>query len=259
MNPETENTIRSVLILDDTIPEERREIAMRIFRGEKIPSAPLPDSVRVLRFSEAAKCLNISRSTLKRYVNRGLFDRVYGCGSIHALGISLESYNRFISAQTKPHPTLELRNRMAHDKMKLKASQRHADRERTDRKIRRLLCLAPSSSRKQKYEAVKRLLDTTADFSASAVCRAAGVTISAYRQYLIRPKNPWGIQRKNQDAAILLIKAYIDVSKESVCLREAHRMISDHGLKVSLGTLSRILDDHGIARSHKGTKHESSN
>lgn len=254
MNPKTENTIRSILTLDCTIPEKQRENAIIIFRGDKIPCAPLPDSVRVLRFSEAAKRLNISRSTLKRYANRGLFDRVYGCGSIHAIGISLESYNRFISKQTKPHPTLEQRNRQAYDKKKLKASMRRADLERTDRKIRRLLGLASSSSQKQRYEAVKRVLDTTTNLSTSSVCKAAGITPSAYRQYLIRPKNPWDIQRKNQDVAILLIKSNIDVSKERVCLREAHRMITDHGIKVSLGTLSHILDKHGIARNRKGTK-----
>ena len=94
----TEKTMRQALAMDGEVSAEDVERAIAILNG--CPETH-HDLVRVLRYDEVMKRLNVTREGLKYYIRMGYLDRVFGSGS-RAIGISQESYRRFTSRRVEP-------------------------------------------------------------------------------------------------------------------------------------------------------------
>lgn len=92
MNREQENTLRSILALDQSVDPERIDRAMRILKGDPLETS---DMDSVISYAETMRRLGISRVTLHRYCKRGLLTPLYGCSS-RARGISRQSLNAFL-------------------------------------------------------------------------------------------------------------------------------------------------------------------
>lgn len=99
MKTETENAIRSIASMDPEITKEELERAMDILHGKPKNDE---DLVRILKFKEVTKLMNIHRRTLEYYISQGYLDRVYGRGK-RALGISRDSYLRFTTRRAVVH------------------------------------------------------------------------------------------------------------------------------------------------------------
>ena len=94
----TEKTMRQALAMDAEVSGEDVERAIAILNG--CPETH-HDLVRVLRYDEVMKRLNVTREGVKYYIRMGYLDRVFGSGS-RAIGISQESYRRFTSKRVEP-------------------------------------------------------------------------------------------------------------------------------------------------------------
>lgn len=103
MQPNTENAIRSIVSMDETVSKDMLEKAMGILKG--IPEEDEEDP-QVIRFSTVMKYLGIKRRTLSYYLQQGYLTRVYG-GGRRALGISRDSYLRFTRKRMQEHRRAE--------------------------------------------------------------------------------------------------------------------------------------------------------
>lgn len=93
MKTETENAIRSILSMDDSIDKSTLERAIHILRGHPESEEDMP---RVVRCNDAVKILKVHRRTLDYYVKCGYLRRVYGAGRQRALGICRDSLVAFM-------------------------------------------------------------------------------------------------------------------------------------------------------------------
>lgn len=93
MRIETENAVRSILSLDDSIEKNRLERALHILRGDPDGDEEL---LKIVRRKDAIKILNVHRRTLDYYLKMGYLQRVYGGGRERALGISRDSLVAFM-------------------------------------------------------------------------------------------------------------------------------------------------------------------
>ena len=92
MKIETENAIRSIISMDDTVDKSVIERAIHLLRG--CPDEE--DMMHIVRRKDAIKILNVHRRTLDYYISCGYLQRVYGGGRSRALGISRESLMAFM-------------------------------------------------------------------------------------------------------------------------------------------------------------------
>lgn len=92
MKTETENAVRSILSIDDSLDKMAIERAIHILRG----SPEEEDMPRVVRCKDAIKILKIHRRTLDYYVKKGYLKRVFGSGRQRALGICRDSLVAFM-------------------------------------------------------------------------------------------------------------------------------------------------------------------
>ena len=99
MKPETENAIRSMVMMDPEVTQEMLERAISILRGKAESDE---DIVHNVRFGDAMEILKVKRRTLRYYVYRGYLDRVYG-GGCRAIGVTRESLLRFMTHRTVEH------------------------------------------------------------------------------------------------------------------------------------------------------------
>lgn len=91
MTKQTEQSIRSILALDDEIDKSRIDRAITIMKGEaERPS----DLCRVVRYKEAMRLLGVKRSTVQSYIRRGYLTRVL-TGS-RAIGVTSDSLDEFL-------------------------------------------------------------------------------------------------------------------------------------------------------------------
>lgn len=91
MTKQTEQSIRSILALDDEIDMSRIDRAITIMKGEaERPS----DLCRVVRYKEAMRLLGVKRSTVQSYIRRGYLTRVL-TGS-RAIGVTEDSLDEFL-------------------------------------------------------------------------------------------------------------------------------------------------------------------
>lgn len=254
MNIQTEALLKAILRADETVDRSLIENAMKILHGISIGEVN-PD--QVLRFDEAAKLLAVTRRTITNYMERGLLTPVYGGGVKKALGISMESYNKFILERSeyravKISELNRVREAIAKEKSKAKALAR----EHKKRKIRKLIRAASFESKAQLYEAIRKLVDSSEEYSANLVCEALGIPNSTYNLYCARHYEPWAAQRKKEEVVMQVISANYPNKTEPIGLREAHRLIQDHGIALAIETLARLLDANGYIREKKGSSHE---
>lgn len=99
MRMETETAVRSIVCIDAEVSREMLEKALRILRGIDPDNEPIVHNVR---FKDARDILQVSRRTLRHYMDSGYLDRVYG-GGIRAIGVTRESLIRFMSRRTVEH------------------------------------------------------------------------------------------------------------------------------------------------------------
>ena len=191
--------LQNILGLDSGISDLEAREAIRILEGANARNAT---TVQVIRFQEAMRLLSVSRPTLLELIRKGHLERVYGSGDKHGIGISLESYNRFIYRQTLPPP--------ANHKPSYRPSnseRRQIEREQKIRRIRWSYHFTASTTAEEKYQAIAKLVSSNKDVSVVEACLAAGVNRSTYLSYLkslVRPLSPRS-QRLNRAAEIISV------------------------------------------------------
>lgn len=93
MTSKTEECLRAVLALDDTIAKDLVERAIAIMKGT--PDRP-SDLCRVVSFKEAVRILEVDRQTVHGYILKGYLTPVLGLGG-RAIGINGNSLDAFRS------------------------------------------------------------------------------------------------------------------------------------------------------------------
>ena len=95
MKPQTYNILKRILVIDGEIDKPRIDYVLEVLSGRlDVPDKPVRQGV--LRRSEVARLLGISLRSVDSYVVQGHLQRVYRNGGKQALGISRQSYERFI-------------------------------------------------------------------------------------------------------------------------------------------------------------------
>lgn len=251
MNQQIEIAIRSVLATDDSIDIATIGAALTIMQGE---SSSEPTPTQVLRFNEVGTLLGISRRSITNYIHRGLLEPFYGMGTQRAYGVTMGSYSRFIRerSENRNPPTPERTQKLL-ELLHSKARRKARIREGKLTKIRALLKLDPSAGRQEKFEAAKRFLKTTSEFSKALVCAAAGLPVSTYNSYAGRPQGAWANMRKRASVALEIIRSFFNTELDTVSVAEAYRIVRSHGISTSLATITRLLDENGFKRTKKGT------
>lgn len=249
MNINTELALRSIFDCDETISKERIEGAIRIINGQT-PHVEKP--LQVIRFTELVRLLGASRRSVTNYIHHGLLEPVYGLGTQRAYGVTMESYSRFIleRSENRNPPTPE-KTRKLLESLHAKASHKARIRERKLMKIRALLKLEPDANRQDKFEAVKRFLETTSEFSKALVCTAASLPVSTYNTYAGRPDGAWANMRKRAAVALTIIRTNFNAELDTVSVADAYRIVRSHGISTSLATIIRLLDENGFKRTKK--------
>ena len=165
----------------------------------------------------------------------------------------MESYSRFIRerSENRNPPTTE-RSQKLLEALHSKASRKGRIREGKLAKIRALLKLGPSAGRQEKFEAIKRFLGTTSEFSKALVCAAAGLPVSTYNSYAGRPQGAWANMRKRVSVALEIIRSFFNAELDTVSVADAYRIVRSHGISTSLATITRLLDENGFKRTKKG-------
>lgn len=91
MTSKTEESIRAILAMDDTIQKEFIERAIAIMKGK--PERP-SDLCRVVSFKEVVRILEVDRQTVHGYILKGYLTPVLGLGG-RAIGINGNSLDAF--------------------------------------------------------------------------------------------------------------------------------------------------------------------
>ena len=250
MNNQTEIAIRSIIATDTSIPTDRVERAIIILAGEERSEIT---HIRILRFKEVMALLGVSRRSITNYVRAGRLDLMYGSGNQRAYGVTMESYSRYIHecSENRNPPTPE-RTRKLLESLHAKANRKARIREGMCMKIRALLKLSPSAGRQEKFEAAKRVLEATSEFSKALVCEAAGLHVSTYNTYAERPQGAWANMRKRASVALQIIRTNFSAELDTVSVADAYRLIRSHGISTSEKTIIRLLDENGFKRTRKG-------
>ena len=100
MKAQTEKVIRSIIAVDSEIDASKVERAIAVLRGQPSEEA---DLVRVMPYREVLARLEVNKYTLRNYVRRGYLTKVRGAGD-RAIGVTVESFNRFTLLRTAPAP-----------------------------------------------------------------------------------------------------------------------------------------------------------
>jgi len=92
MKAETENNLRMFIDMDSTIPREDVQHFIDILNG-KISDAK---DLGIIRYKKLMKLTGLCHLSVNRYIRLGFFEAAYVPGRTLAVGITLESYNRFL-------------------------------------------------------------------------------------------------------------------------------------------------------------------
>lgn len=239
MNDLTEAAFRNVLSLDPEITPEQTEKFLCTLDPKRADTTPL---LQVIRYSEAIKLLACSRSTIKSLIRDGYLTRVYGSGTRFSIGISAESYHRFINDYsrrkviTKETP-FQTRERM-----------RRANREQHLRKIRWSYHFNAATTRTEKYEAIARLLASNKKISRRTACLAAGIPLPSFRNYLRSLTRPQSNKSKRLARAADIISQLLLLNQQPPALRQIQAMLVRHGVNTTIRSIARILDELGYKR-----------
>jgi len=89
MKTTTLELIRSVLKSDETMPADERARIIRLLTSPA--DAPKPEPLCVIKPTEAARRLMVSRQTIYRYCKMGILSRAILPGKTRGNGVTLES------------------------------------------------------------------------------------------------------------------------------------------------------------------------
>lgn len=254
MNIKTEQTLRSIFAIDETIPQARIDEVIRILQG-RISEKKAPQ--QTLRFNEVMALLGVSRRTITNYIHSGHLELVFGSGTTRALGVTMDSYSNFVHTRSQnrnpPSPEKERRRIEA---IRQKAEMRSHVLNGKILTIRRLLKIDEDASQKERYKAISRLLNSSSRFSKTLVCKAAGVNLTAYINYAQRPKEYWLAQRQKETVALQIIRTSQINPNDKIGLLEAHKLVRNHGIHIAVKTIAKLLDASGFNRERKGSRND---
>ena len=108
----------------------------------------------------------------------------------------------------------------------------------------------------QLCKALKAILDSAPEYSVSLACHAVGLPRSSYHMYCARQHEPWAAQRNKESVALEIIKANYPDATVRINLSEAHGLVKDHGIPITMETVARLLDANGYIRKRKGMTNE---
>lgn len=234
------NHSTNILSLDpDITPEQTEEFLKALDPKRQAASS----AIRVIRNQEAMQLLACTRPTLLRLVRDGHLTQVFGCGNKCGIGITSESYHRFINncsvrnATIKPTPSYS------------REHKRMAAREQTIRKIRWSYHFNSSTTRTEKYQAISRLLASNKNISKSTACLAAGIHVASYSSYLLSLTRPQSKQSQRLAQAADIIERTIPRTQQPPSLRKLRAILAQHGVNTTTGSIARILDELGYNRA----------
>lgn len=92
MKPETETKLRMIIDLDTSIPREEISHFLDILKGNISDARDLG----FIRFKRVMELTGLSHASVYSYIQLGAFEPAYVPGRKLAIGITLESYNRFL-------------------------------------------------------------------------------------------------------------------------------------------------------------------
>jgi len=92
MKAETENNLRMFIDMDSTIPREEVQHFIDILNGKISDTRDLG----IIRYKRLMELTGLSHLALNRYIRLGFLDAAYVPGRTLAVGVTLESYLRFI-------------------------------------------------------------------------------------------------------------------------------------------------------------------
>lgn len=239
MNNLTETAFRNILSLDPEITSEQVEKFLDAL-DPKRNATPL---LQVIRYQEAMQLLSCSRYIIERLVRTGHLTRVYGSGNRFGIGITAESYHRFINNFTRR--TTIVREAPFYSRER----KRRAEREQTIRKIRWSYHFNSTTTRSEKYEAIARLLASNKKISRSTACLAAGVHVNSFSSYLLSLTRPQSNQSLRLAKAADIIARAIPLNQQPPSLRKLRAMLVRHGVNTTTGSIARILDELGYNRN----------
>ena len=92
MKTETENNLRMFMDMDSTIPREEVQHFIDILNGKISDTRDLG----IIRYKRLMELTGLSHVTLNRFIQMGFFDAAHVPGRTLAVGVTVESYNRFL-------------------------------------------------------------------------------------------------------------------------------------------------------------------
>lgn len=242
MKQQTAETLKSILAFEPELSGDQIQRALEIMDRSLDPNSR-PFSI--IRYKEAMSLLGVSHSTLINLINKGLFTRAYGSGSKLALGITAESYNRFIhdySRKASPQKAIQVitprdRNRAAYE-MRI-------------RKIRWAYHFTAQTTKNEKCEAIAKLLSAHKGISLSMACIAAGISEPTYRHFIRKISRPRSERTKRIGRVADIISRSFPVTSTPPSVSAIEYALRQYGIKTSRKTISALLDKMGYARIKK--------
>lgn len=247
MKPETKNAITNVLSLDPEIRPGWIVHAMNILAS---PSIRQETSGAIIRFPEAMKMLSVTRPTLLKLIAKGQLIRIMGSGEKLGIGITAESYNRFIYNHTES----SVRDTSTKNAPSSKSELRRIEREQKLRRIRWSYHFNATTTRREKYEAIARIVTERDDVSVVEACLAAGISRSAYLSYLrsiVRPMSDRSI-RLGRIAEIITTTYPLTMTPPP--LMTIKHMLGKQGIMTTTDTIAVLLDRLGYSRNRRTRK-----
>ena len=244
MRPETKYAMMNVLSLDPEIRPEWVLDAMNVLASGSIHKEK-PGAI--IRYPEAMRMLSVTRPTLLELIAKGQLTRVMGSGEKLGIGITAESYNRFIYNHTES-PVRDTSSEYAPSS---KSELRRIEREQKLRRIRWSYHFNASTTRREKYEAIARTVTERKDVSVMEACQAAGISRSAYLSYLRSIVRPMSERTTRLGKIAELITETYPLTKLAPPLMTIKYMLGKEGIKTTTDTIAILLDRLGYSRNRK--------
>lgn len=92
MKAETQSNLRILLDMDESIPREEIQHFFDILNGNISDARDLG----IIRYKRLMELTGLSHITINRFIQMGFFDAAHVPGRTLAVGVTLESYNRFL-------------------------------------------------------------------------------------------------------------------------------------------------------------------
>lgn len=247
MKTTTEMSFKAIVGTDRGIDPARVEGALAILRNAHCEETEL---VEVIRIKDVCSMLGVSQTTVIKYLNIGLLERVKGAGK-WTIGVSKSSYVRFTEyrthsidkAKTSPLPPPPLRPSGW--------VRRRQEREVMKRKIAYALREFKSSPRLQRYLAIESYLKGHPEHSYHLVCEAIGIPYKSYSSFKRTSKR--GMTKSAVKRSEILRLARLLVPDKSITVNILHLTREMKKLKCRFSdvTVGRVLKLNGyIVNGH---------